>query len=287
MHGLRPGVAFASRSVLSREIQSDADRHRPLGDQRRPAPCLVPDSAFAWPDGGRGRRHAGSSRSVADGPRRRPDGPRSLKPGTIRRRPPPPARASYDGHPPPGPFVADGLRAVPRTAARPPACRSWSTPRSATPTTSPSPGTGPTTALAERVGRCLPTPRGRARLDLTRFVAVVGEEDRLPTGLGRGECGVEPRLTGTAEYASLFVEAADADVRWMELARAGVRPDGPMRVNAPGTPAPRIGSTYPDVRVAFADGSWLRRLQRRHRPKTPGAPLTAWQAHGESTTDDL
>ncbi len=47
-----------------------------------------------------------------------------------------------------------------------------------------------------------------------------------------------------------------------------------MRVNAPGPNGPRIGSTYPDVRVALVDGQVVR-IKRAVSPATLRALLTA------------
>ena len=77
---------------------------------------------------------------------------------------------------------------------------------------------------------------------------------------------------GTAETI-LFVEVADSDIPWMEP-RDLAFDRMPMRVNASGTHAPRIGSTYPDVRVAFADGM-VHRIKDKVAPATLRALLTA------------
>ena len=123
--------------------------------------------------------------------------------------------------------------------------------------------------LADKVGSIYRRPGDEPGSTLTQFVAVVGEETVFP---GARSIKVDEITDGTAKTI-LFVEVADSDIPWMEP-RDLAFDRMPMRVNAPGTHAPRIGSTYPDVRIAFADGS-IRRIKDAIAPKTLRALLTA------------
>ena len=132
--------------------------------------------------------------------------------------------------------------------------------------------------LADKIGNIYRRPEDEPGSTLTRFVAVVGEETVFP---GARAMKFIEIADGTAKTI-LFVEAADSDIPWMEP-RDLAFDRMPMRVNAPGTHAPRIGSTYPDVRIAFADGS-IRRIKDAIAPKTLRALLTA--RGGEPIDDD-
>lgn len=123
--------------------------------------------------------------------------------------------------------------------------------------------------LADRIGTIYRRPEDKPGSTLTRFVAVVGDQTVFP---GARSLKVEEITDGTAKTL-LFVEVADSDIPWMEP-RDLAFDRMPMRVNARGTRAPRIGSTYPDVRAAFADGS-VRRIKDAIAPATLRALLTA------------
>jgi hypothetical protein len=119
--------------------------------------------------------------------------------------------------------------------------------------------------LAGEIGNLYRRPEDKDGSTLTRFVAVVGEETAFP---GASPIRLEDVTDGTAKTI-LFVEVADSDIHWMEP-RDLPFDRTPMRVNAPGLKTPRIGSTYPDVRVAFVDG-----MVRRIKDATPAKTLRA------------
>jgi hypothetical protein len=123
--------------------------------------------------------------------------------------------------------------------------------------------------LADRIGAIYRRPEDPPGSTLTRFVAVVGEPTVFP---GARSVKLDEISDGTSKTL-MFVEVADSDIPWMEP--RDLKFDAiPMRINATGTHAPRIGSTYPDVRAAFADGS-VRRLKDTTAPATLRALLTA------------
>ena len=133
--------------------------------------------------------------------------------------------------------------------------------------------------LADKgAGNIFRRPEDEPGSPLTRFVAVVGEETVFP---GARSIKLDDITDGTNKTI-LFVEVADSDINWMEP-RDLAFDRMPMRVNAPGMRAPRIGSTYPDVRVAFADGM-IRRIKDAISPATLRALLTA--RGGEPIADD-
>ena len=123
--------------------------------------------------------------------------------------------------------------------------------------------------LADKVGSIYRRPGDEPGSTLTQFVAVVGEETVFP---GARSLKFD-EITDGSSKTILFVEVADSDIPWMEP-RDLAFDRMPMRVNAPGTHAPRIGSTYPDVRVAFADGM-VHRIKDSTAPATLRALLTA------------
>jgi hypothetical protein len=132
--------------------------------------------------------------------------------------------------------------------------------------------------LADKVGSIYRRPEDKGGSVLTRFAAVVGEETAFP---GARPIRLEDVTDGTSKTI-LFVEVGDSDIHWMEP-RDLPFDRTPMRINAPGTKAPRIGSTYPDVRVAFVDGM-VRRIKDSTPAKTLRALLTA--RGGEEVEDD-
>lgn len=132
--------------------------------------------------------------------------------------------------------------------------------------------------LADKIGAIYQRPEDPPGSTLTRFVAVVGEGTVFP---GAKSLRLDEITDGTSKTI-LFVEVADSDIPWMEP-RDLAFDRMPMRVNAPGTHAPRIGSTYPDVRVALADGM-VRRIKDVIPPAILRALLTA--RGGEEIGDD-
>jgi hypothetical protein len=123
--------------------------------------------------------------------------------------------------------------------------------------------------LADKIGNIYRRPEDPPGSTLTRFVAVVGEETVFP---GARAIGLDDISDGTGSTI-LFVEVADSDISWMEP-RDLLYGRTPMRVNARGLKTPRIGSTYPDVRVALADGMVVQ-IKDSIAPETLRALLTA------------
>lgn len=123
--------------------------------------------------------------------------------------------------------------------------------------------------LADQVGALYRRPEDPPGSTLTRFVAVVGDETAFP---GARAMKLDDVADGTSKTI-LFVEALGSDIGWMEPRDLDFRTT-PMRVNAPGPNGPRIGSTYPDVRVAFVDGQVVR-IKQAVTPATLRALLTA------------
>jgi hypothetical protein len=133
--------------------------------------------------------------------------------------------------------------------------------------------------LADKIGgNIFRRPEDEPGSPLTRFVAVVGEETAFP----RTRSIKLDDITDGTDKTILFVEVADSDINWLEP-RDLAFDRMPMRVNAPGMHAPRIGSTYPDVRIAFADTT-IRRIKDDIAPKLLRALLTA--RGGEAIADD-
>ena len=133
--------------------------------------------------------------------------------------------------------------------------------------------------LADKMPGIYQRPEDPPGASITRFVAVVGEPTVFP---GARPVKFAEIADGTAKTI-LFDEIAGSDINWLEPRDLSFG-RMPMRVNAPGTKAPRIGSTYPNVRVAFADGS-VRRLETTIDPKALRALLT--RAGGESIVDGV
>jgi hypothetical protein len=123
--------------------------------------------------------------------------------------------------------------------------------------------------LADKVGSIFRRPEDAPGSTLTRFVAVVGEETVFP---GAQTMKLDDIKDGTSSTI-LFVEVADSDIHWMEP-RDLPFDRTPMQVNARRLKTPRIGSTYPDVRVAMSDGSVVR-IKDSIAPETLRALLTA------------
>ncbi len=143
-----------------------------------------------------------------------------------------------------------------------------------------SPWDGPNNRLlADKIGNIYRRPEDPPGSTLTRFVAVVGEPTVFP---GARSVKFSEITDGTAKTI-LFVEVADSDIPWMEPRDLSFD-RMPMSVNAPGTKAPRIGSPYPGVRIAFADGM-IRGIKTAIAPKTLRGLLT--KAGGEQILDGV